>query len=218
MLRNRGAPWLKLVSLAGMATALAPLTIDRRCFGAVVLGAPCIASGKQGDGARFGLPSDSEADAILGSRADTYGDASRANSLYNKQVTTDAMLKKKLASFETSAQTLTTKLTVAVDKNQFPKITDALNAEAYTLKTLLSDITKTKQNGKVCLVDISQRGITMPAGFDPSECPLQLKQTAILQSINDLQQSAITRDSKGAVTSFANLSNDIDAFLKAATI
>jgi len=196
--------------------ALTTPTTRRAVLLMPVASMPQVASAKLGVGANLGLPSQDEADGALGGKADTYGDASRANSLYRRQLEyTSDLVESKKRSLEASFKRLDAKLSPAVAKAAYPAIADALNLEAFTFKSLLSDLTKAKQEGKVCLVDVSQRGLTMPKGLDPSDCPLQLKQVAILQDINDLMLSAKTRDKSGASTYYAALAKDIDTFFRA---
>jgi len=171
---------------------------------------------KSGDGARIALPSKDEADAIMGSRADSYGDSSRENSIYKQQqakIQSDSLLSSKLSSLKTTANKLQAKLSPAVEKQQNPKILDALNADMYQFKSLLSDVTKLRQGGKVCLIDISQRGGFIPKGLDPDDCPLQLIQVAVIQDANDLTRAAQTRDNKAASKAYAAFVADFDRFL-----
>lgn len=171
------------------------------------------ANAKTGDGANFGIPSESERDAALGSRADTYGDYSRANSEYQKnRQPVDMVAKKKLlvAAFER----IDAKVEPAIDLKRWPAVTDALNAELYGFKSLLTQITRGAQGGKLCLVDPSQRGPTMPSGFDPDDCPLQKLQIAILQDVNDLfRVASTTKDKNKASSLYRAFQKDVAGFV-----
>ena len=148
------------------------------------------AHAKQGDVANFGLPSASEADAALGGKADTYGDASRANSVYAQRAAPDdAAVTAKRDALVASAKRFDVKIRSALEKNQWSGVTSVLDTEMYAFKQGLSFVVKAQQGGKVCLIDPSQVG-AIPKGYDPSDCPLQLLQMDVLQDLNGLYQVA----------------------------
>lgn len=208
--------WLIIWSVGRVAALYrAERTLPRQAILSLPLAAPLVAVAKTGEGARFGTPSASEADAALGSRADSYGDDSRENSVYRKNIQVDeSSIQAKRQKLASAKDRLETKLESALEKKQWAKVVDSLNAEMYSFKSLLSDVTKARQDGRVCLVDPSQRGGFIPKDFDPDDCPLQLVQVAILQDVNDLFRIASsTRDTTRAVAAYTKFKTDLDRFL-----
>lgn len=208
---------LSICGLSRVVTALhhAERTLPRHAVLSLPLAVPLVAVAKTGDGARFGTPSASEADAALGSRADSYGDNSRENSVYRKTLQVDeSTIQAKRQKLASAKDRIETKLGSALEKKNWAKVVDSLNAEMYSFKTLLSDVTKARQDGRVCLVDPSQRGGFIPKDFDPNDCPLQLVQVAILQDVNELFQIASsTRDTTRALAAYTKFKTDLDRFL-----
>lgn len=189
--------------------ALCLVEVSRRLF----LVSPAIA--KVGDGARIGFADPSEADAILGARADPYGENSRQNSVYQKnlQIDDEKTILQKREELREVGERLDKSVGLSLEKKQWPKVVDGLNREMFRFKGLLSDVTKARQFGKVCLVDKSQRG-GIPKGYDPEDCPLQLVQVSVLQDVNSLFQIAsTTRDSKKANDVYAKFQYDLGNFL-----
>eukprot|EP00630_Chrysocystis_fragilis_P000197 CAMPEP_0197396490 /NCGR_PEP_ID=MMETSP1165-20131217/9658_1 /TAXON_ID=284809 /ORGANISM="Chrysocystis fragilis, Strain CCMP3189" /LENGTH=232 /DNA_ID=CAMNT_0042922323 /DNA_START=38 /DNA_END=736 /DNA_ORIENTATION=- len=209
---------LCLLVLAAVGSALSPGTTRRSFCGSATAALVCtgrVASAKSGEGARFGIPDESERDAALGARADSYGDYSRENSAYRKSLrpADEATITAKREKLVAARSRLEAKVGPALEKKQWSKIVDALNGEMFDFKTLLSDVTKARQGGKVCLVDPSQRG-GIPKGLDPDDCPLQLVQVAVLQDVNDLfRLASSTRDLPKAQTAYSNFQKDIATFI-----
>jgi len=108
------------------------------------------------------------------------------------------------------------KLDKAFTKNNWVGVVDACNAELYTFKSTLSEVTKLASGGKVCFVDPSQRGLTMKKGMDPDDCPLQVIQLRVLGDINAVFSIASGKHQLDpAAPSYAAFLADFDAFASA---
>ena len=204
-----------------------------------VVGVPAAALAKEGRAANMYVNTDKNtADAALGGKADSWGDESRKNGLYASQQKAlyggvipgsdsngDAgelgkvdkkVLKARLDELNGSRTRLAAKVEPALSKGKWPAVVDACNSELYQFKSFLAATTKLAQGGKVCLIDATQRGMTMPRGMDPADCPLQQVQVAILQQINNVYVEASRKDCVAASASFAKFQASFDEFAVAA--
>jgi hypothetical protein len=194
---------------------------------------------KQGEGAKMFVNTDpNTADAALGGKADSWGENSRNNGIYASQQKAlyggvlpgstgdgDAgdkgkvdkkVLKARLEELTACRMRLASKVEPALAKGKWPAVVDACNAELFQFKSYLSAATKLSQGGRVCLIDATQRGITMPQGMDPDNCPLQLVQVRILQYVNDVYVEASRKDVDAAAKSFAKFNAACDEYFAAA--
>ena len=185
---------------------------------------PAAANAAKGDMATFGLPDKSEADAGMGMKADSFGDESRENGLYAQAVRQKysqvdrEVIQAKLTWLKASVARLEKKIAPALSKGSWAPIVDACNAELYGFRQAISEVAKQFSGGKVCLIDESQRGLTMPKGLDPDDCPLQLLQVAVLGDLNQLYTFANLKKMDLAGDSFAKFLKDFDAFILAAQV
>lgn len=218
--------------------------ISRRSWlaGASLLAAPGMVLAKDpGAPAKFGVPDAETQEMMRGGKGDMWGDDSRQNGIYatqqkkvygtnvapgvgsganNGAMAVKGSVDKKLLAarvddLKGSRARLAAKVEPALAKGKWPAVVDACNSELYQFKQYLSVATKMAQGGQVCLVDASQRGINMPKGMDPSDCPLQLIQVAILQDVNDVYLYASKKDVDKSAECFAKFQVDFDAFAAA---
>lgn len=94
-------------------------------------------------------------------------------------------------------------------------VVDACNAELFTFKSTLSEVTKLASSGKVCFVDPSQRGLTMKKGMDPDDCPLQVIQLRVLADINAVFNFASGKHLDSAAPEYEAFIKDFDDFAAA---
>jgi len=146
----------------------------------------------------LGQPSAEAADGALGAKADTFGDDSRRNGLYAVEVrkryaeVDPAAKAAKLAALTASVERLKTRVGVSAAKGSWPGVVDACNAELFTFKATLGELTKLMSGGKVCL-----------AGQNPNDCPLQLKQGVVLKRVNEVFLLASNKKLDAALEAFA---------------
>ena len=186
------APWARRAWLGQAGSAVASLSV------------PSTVLARAGDGANYGIPDKSEADAMMGARADSFGDASRENSAYAlekkallaDQAKIDALVVSKLKELSEIKGRINAKVEPALEKKAWPKVVEALNAELYAFKGTITDITKARSGGK--------------------EGALQLVQTAVLQDINEVFRFSQIKDIPKAAASFSKFQADYDRFVVSA--
>ena len=202
----------RVLSLVLAARAVAYTPSARRVWlgqaGSAVasLSVPSTVLARAGDGANYGIPDKSEADAMMGARADSFGDASRENSAYAlekkallaDQAKIDALVVSKLKALSEIKGRINAKVEPALAKKAWPKVVEALNAELYAFKGTITDITKARSGG---------------AG---KEGALQLVQTAVLQDINEVFRFSQIKDIPKATASFSKFQADYDRFVASA--
>ena len=201
------APWARRAWLGQAGSAVASLSV------------PSTVLARAGDGANYGIPDKSEADAMMGARADSFGDASRENSAYAlekkallaDQAKIDALVVSKLKALAEIEGRINAKIGPALAKKAWPKVVEVLNAELYAFKGTITDITKARSGGKVCQ-DAPKRG----AGDAGEGCALLLVQTAVLQDINEVFRFSQIKDIPKAAASYSKFQADFDRFLASA--